>query len=169
MLGNATFDDRGLAELEKRLKKAAAFDFRSQGTGGQSVGQEARIAAGAALLDRFLDQKGPNGRAWPRLNPAYRAWKARKGYPTRIGVMTGESSQERQFLGGKTTIEPRRVTFVYGVTARSKKVMASFHYGTTRQPKRPFFESDRPVAVIVRAVIAEAHRRHLKRAIGGEL
>ncbi|MEW4569317.1 hypothetical protein AB1L88_15740 [Tautonia sp. JC769] len=168
MVGAPVFDDRGLDELETRLRKAASFDFRSRGTEGESVGLEARLAAGAALHDRFLAAKGPNNRKWPRLNPAYRAWKARNGYPTRIGVLTGESSVERQFLGGKTTIEPHRVTFVYGTTARSQKVMGHFHRGTARQPKRPFFAMDRKSTTAVRKAIREAYRQHLRRAIRGE-
>jgi hypothetical protein len=169
MIGSATFDASGLDALERRLEKAAAFDFTTTGEAGESVGREARVAAGAAMLDRFLAAKGPNGRGWARLSPSYRRWKARGGHPTRIGVLTGQSGQERQFLGGPTTVAPTEVVFSYGVTAYSRRVMGFFHFGTGRQPARPFWAGDRAVRAKVVAVVREGARRHLRRAMRGEI
>lgn len=102
-------------------------------------------------------ERGPEG-AWAALSPAYLAWKARHGFPTRIGVLTGEMLDEAQFRQAPVTAGHNVLIIWYGVTAAARRKMIWFHRGTRHQPARPALGPDPALAEAVGDLLLRAYR-----------
>lgn len=77
-----------------------------------------------------------NPNKWSSLKPEYKAWKARKGYPITIGVMTGAL---KSAASDNAKIKKKRKEFLLTVNPnvagyKGKKVGAYAHYFDSKRP-----------------------------------
>lgn len=88
------------------------------------------------LQEEFEKTFAQQGRPpWAPLSPRYRDWKARKGYPTVIGIKTGAMKQALVEGGDIEMVEAFQLTYGTSLT-----YAGFFHEGTRKQPARPLFE-----------------------------
>lgn len=93
------------------------------------------------VADEF---SGANPNKWPILNPKYRQWKAKKGYPHWVGVLSGKL---------RTAAGPNAITSIsktelrwelnYNIPVSPKGAPYSFYFdgGTRKMPPREIFKS----------------------------
>lgn len=127
------------ALLEVSLDRG--IDFTRRGPNGKQVGAELLDVVVEGIHERSLnDQAAPDGSPWPDLSPKYEAWKAKKGYPTIIGVRKGEMMSAVE-LAGRREITPDEAAMHFGVTPEVIQRGEYFTEGGGVKP-RPFYQLD---------------------------
>ena len=93
------------------------------------------------VADEF---SGSNPNKWPALTPKYRHWKAKKGFPHWIGVMTG-TMKDAAGKGAIIEVKPKMMSWRLDSSQTPTKsgvpYSAYFSYGTSKMPARPIFKS----------------------------
>ena len=93
------------------------------------------------VADEF---SGSNPNKWPALTPKYRHWKAKKGFPHWIGVMTG-TMRDAAGKGAIIEIKPKMMMWMLDAARTPTKsgvpYSSYFSNGTSKMPARPIFKS----------------------------
>lgn len=117
------------------------FNLRRRAPGGnKTLGAELIDTATVAIEQRsVVKQADPDGNPWAKLKPAYKGWKARHGFSTRINVKTGEMLDPRQ-IAGQTVVTSNTASMTAGLDAETKTKVAAAEEGGKLRPKRPFMD-----------------------------
>jgi hypothetical protein len=139
----------GIKELRRQLEDAAA-----RGTDPQPALRQAADDFRRAESNYLARVR------WAPLDPQYAAWKARNGYGTRPGVLTGGLLDSLTKEGDRYHFE--RVTADRLEVGTKNPVARLFDKGTKRQPKRKLVK----LTVRDRRAMLTAIRDHLLGPLG---
>lgn len=95
------------------------------------------------VADEF---SGSNPNKWPALTPKYRHWKAKKGFPHWIGVMTGtmkEAANEKAEIDLQPTYMTWKLNPNNALSKKGYPYANVFNFGRRdgKQPPRPIYKS----------------------------
>jgi hypothetical protein len=117
----------------------SAFTMNARGR-YRDLGSDLLDAAAEAVYEQStLDQQDPQGRPFAPLAASTLREKARKGFPSTIGVRTGDMLSSEQ-LRGRRVVTPRVAEMTYGVGDEAEQKSEWFQEGTKNQPARPFYD-----------------------------
>jgi len=174
--------DQVVADLERWVD---GFDFERTGAEG-SLGRDIVKAVAEGIAKRGAEQHRGAVDAWADNadNPpgkGYASWKQKRYGHREPNVRTGQMLSMPSLTGSGTTIEPEKITMVYGDgTKTARPVVAAdsaktdqekaYHAHTGQGPqgiKRPFYELDDELAGDVRKMIAEALNEYVHETTTG--
>lgn len=134
---------------------ADAFDFTRPGAEG-SLGKDVLKAGVECISTRAIDRNAGPDDVWQENEPKYAAWKAKRYNMSddKPNVRTGQMLSEKS-LTGRSTIEPKQVTMIYGVDAPPDGTWTG----------APLTEQDKKITDVKKAYFAHTGQsvHHIKR------